>query len=771
MAAMPESSVDAIVTDPPYGLGFMGKAWDTFDPATMERRVGRRDGSGPPSDAHDGRAKGRARSAFANPGGEAGAYDFSLRGNRAFQAWCEAWARESLRVLKPGGHLVAFGGTRTYHRLAAGVEDAGFEIRDQLQWLFGSGFPKSKDLGDGRGTALKPGHEPIVLARKPFRGSATANVAEHGTGGLNIDACKLTTVSDGPGTTPPTEKGSGRTMEGGELVRQSYDGSAGRWPANVVFDEDAAAILDAQSGELLSARTRRAVGVTSSAMSTASSPARRRARRRAASTVAARPASTTVRRRPRASATPAWVICPRRRPSIPAIGLRTIWRERLILGTLNVIAGQPGAGKSSLTALIAAELSRAGQDARHQQRRGRPRLGHDPAAHGGRRDPRARPRHPAGRRAAVPRGDRGPRGRLRETSIRVRLPRPDRRALPPRAPRQRPRALRQLAGVARRTGAAIVGVHHTTKTGEVGGPNSGMLGTARAVYVYGFDPDDEDRRALSCEKINGAAHPPTILFEHEVVDVELEGGATVSAGVLRKVRESTSARAATAAAATRARRRVPRLADRLPRRRRGLRPPLAGDPRRRARRGLRAGHARAREGAAAGREPPPRRLRRRRRLVLGPAARPSSPRPEADDRARLTSSRRSSPSAAGTSRPAGAASSSSRSTATSSGRPTVGRRGVRRAAPTSRASAARAGSTPRATARTCTASATWARPRHVVGEVGLAGKVIPGTLGWRGREGARPPPLAPARLWEHARPLAAAYRVPVTLTNPFERTA
>ena len=112
LGALPDDCVDAIVTDPPYGLGFMSKAWDKVGPE--------------------------------------------------FHA---AWAAEALRVLKPGGHLVAFGGTRTYHRLACAIEDAGFEIRDSLHWLYGSGFPKSLNIGDGRGTALKPAHEPAVLAR------------------------------------------------------------------------------------------------------------------------------------------------------------------------------------------------------------------------------------------------------------------------------------------------------------------------------------------------------------------------------------------------------------------------------------------------------------------------------------------------------------------------------------------------------------------------------------------------------------------------------
>jgi len=110
------------------------------------------------------------------------------------QTWHEEWAHAVYRVLKPGAHLVAFGGTRTYHRLACALEDAGFEIRDSLMWIYGSGFPKSLNLdGDwqGWGTALKPAHEPIVLARKPLAGTVAANVAEHGCGALNIAGCRV----------------------------------------------------------------------------------------------------------------------------------------------------------------------------------------------------------------------------------------------------------------------------------------------------------------------------------------------------------------------------------------------------------------------------------------------------------------------------------------------------------------------------------------------------------------------------------------------------
>lgn len=138
LAAMPDESIDAIVCDPPYELGFMGKKWD---------------------------ASGIA-------------YDLTV------------W-REALRVLKPGGHLLAFGGTRTYHRMACAIEDAGFEVRDSLHWIYGSGFPKSMNLGDGRGTAVKPAHEPVVMARKPLIGTVAANVLKHGTGAINVDACRI----------------------------------------------------------------------------------------------------------------------------------------------------------------------------------------------------------------------------------------------------------------------------------------------------------------------------------------------------------------------------------------------------------------------------------------------------------------------------------------------------------------------------------------------------------------------------------------------------
>lgn len=131
--------------------------------------------------------------------------------------------REALRVLKPGGHLLSFGGTRTYHRMVVAIEDAGFEIRDQIQWIYGSGFPKSHNLPGGIGTALKPANEPIVLARKPLEGTVAKNIAKWGVGGLNIDESRVETKPANP---------------------------IGRWPANVLFDEAAAEQLDMQSGVL-----------------------------------------------------------------------------------------------------------------------------------------------------------------------------------------------------------------------------------------------------------------------------------------------------------------------------------------------------------------------------------------------------------------------------------------------------------------------------------------------------------------------------------------
>lgn len=181
LKTLPDNSVDAIVTDPPYGLSFMNHKWD-YDVPTVEQ-----------------------------------------------------W-QECLRVLKPGGHLLAFGGSRTYHRLVVNAEDAGFEIRDQILWIYGSGFPKSHNLdGDweGWGTALKPAHEPIVMARKPFKATVADNMAEYGTGALNINACRIPTdeqLNGGAGGLLSHQR------DGTEPTGDYEPSPEGRWPANLIHD-------------------------------------------------------------------------------------------------------------------------------------------------------------------------------------------------------------------------------------------------------------------------------------------------------------------------------------------------------------------------------------------------------------------------------------------------------------------------------------------------------------------------------------------------------
>jgi len=159
-----------------------------------------------------------------------------------------------MRVLKPGGHILAFGGTRTFHRLTCAIEDAGFEIRDCLSWLYGSGFPKSHNIGNGRGTALKPAWEPIVLARKPLIGTVAKNVERFRTGAINVDGCRIETsdvLSWGS-----REIGDG--IKYGTIAKERQtpgeQHALGRWPANLVLDEDAAAMLDAEVGTLKSGR-------------------------------------------------------------------------------------------------------------------------------------------------------------------------------------------------------------------------------------------------------------------------------------------------------------------------------------------------------------------------------------------------------------------------------------------------------------------------------------------------------------------------------------
>ena len=189
LRTMPDASVDAVVTDPPYGLSFMGKRWDYDVPSV------------------------------------------------------EIW-EQCLRVLKPGGYLLAFAGTRTQHRMAVRIEDAGFEIRDMIAWMYGSGFPKSHNLQDDRqgwGTALKPAMEPITMARKPFKGTVADNVQAYGTGAINIDGCRIPVDENDPVNKavwhckPQQVYGQYADHVDG-VTRSAAPPELGRWPANVLHD-------------------------------------------------------------------------------------------------------------------------------------------------------------------------------------------------------------------------------------------------------------------------------------------------------------------------------------------------------------------------------------------------------------------------------------------------------------------------------------------------------------------------------------------------------
>lgn len=246
---MADNSVDSIVTDPPYGLSFMGKKWDYDVPGT------------------------------------------------------DIW-KEALRVLKPGGYLLAFAGTRTQHRMAVNIEDAGFEIRDMIAWVYGSGFPKSLDIskaidkgeghwrgkagklvsengamsggnyertekGDpvttaakwqGWGTALKPALEPITVARKPFNSTVAENVLQHGTGGINIDGCRVGLEGEEPptGSAKRVFKNNGFNDEA-EYGDNTETPLLGRFPANFIHDgsEDVIELFPNTKSGLMKAGTPR----------------------------------------------------------------------------------------------------------------------------------------------------------------------------------------------------------------------------------------------------------------------------------------------------------------------------------------------------------------------------------------------------------------------------------------------------------------------------------------------------------------------------------
>ena len=211
--------IDSVVTDPPYHL------------TSIVERYGKK-GSAPAKDK-DGLYQRQARGFM---GKEWDGGDIAFR--------TDTW-KLAYDLLKPGGYLLAFSASRNYHRMAVAIEDAGFEIRDQIMWIYGSGFPKSLNVGDGWGTALKPAHEPIVMARKPLEGTNKQNIEKYGTGGINIDACRIETDPEVDDMLRKVDrvqrdennvwsnKNSGFKNENNNLTGVRKEG---RYPANVMHD-------------------------------------------------------------------------------------------------------------------------------------------------------------------------------------------------------------------------------------------------------------------------------------------------------------------------------------------------------------------------------------------------------------------------------------------------------------------------------------------------------------------------------------------------------